>query len=90
MLVLLLSHLVAAALAPLLVRWWGRQAFLALALVPAAGFGWLLTRLATVTGGGESRWSQHASLALLYPAAGADPLSRERRCGAVLFPGRKR
>ncbi|HZB18687.1 MAG TPA: Na+/H+ antiporter subunit A, partial [Blastococcus sp.] len=53
MLALLLSHLVAAVAAPLLVRWWGRRAFLALALVPAVGFGWLLAQLATVTGGGE-------------------------------------
>lgn len=53
MLVLLLVHLAAAALAPLLVRWWGRQAFLVLALVPAAAFGWVLTRLTTVTDGGE-------------------------------------
>ena len=39
----------------MLVRWWGRQAFLALALVPAAAFGWVLAQLATVTGGGEVR-----------------------------------
>jgi multicomponent Na+:H+ antiporter subunit A len=49
----LLLHLLAAVLAPVLVRWWGRQAFLVLALVPAAAFGWLLAQLATVTGGGE-------------------------------------
>jgi multicomponent Na+:H+ antiporter subunit A len=53
--VLLLLHLLAAVLAPVLVRWWGRQAFLVLALVPAAAFGWLLARFATVTGGGEVR-----------------------------------
>ncbi|CCG01456.1 Na+/H+ antiporter subunit A [Blastococcus saxobsidens] len=53
MLAVLLLHLLAAGSAPLLVRWWGRQAFLVLALVPAAGFGWLLTRLTTVTGGGD-------------------------------------
>jgi multicomponent Na+:H+ antiporter subunit A len=52
---LLLLHLIAAVLAPLLVRWWGRQAFLALALVPAAAFGWVLAQLATVTGGDEVR-----------------------------------
>jgi multicomponent Na+:H+ antiporter subunit A len=52
---LLLLHLLAAVLAPVLVRWWGRQAFLALALVPAAGFGWVLAQLATVTGGDEVR-----------------------------------
>ncbi|RZU34218.1 Na+/H+ antiporter subunit A [Blastococcus saxobsidens] len=53
MLALLLLHLVAAVLAPVLVRWWGRDAFLALALVPAASFVWVLTRLTGVTGGGE-------------------------------------
>ncbi|CAA9245080.1 MAG: Na(+) H(+) antiporter subunit A / Na(+) H(+) antiporter subunit B, partial [uncultured Blastococcus sp.] len=53
MLAVLLLHLVAAVLAPVLVRWRGRTAFLLLALVPAAGFGWALTRLATVTDGGE-------------------------------------
>jgi multicomponent Na+:H+ antiporter subunit A len=54
-LAVLLLHLLAAVLAPVLVRWWGRQAFLALALVPAAGFAWLLAQLGTVTGGGEVR-----------------------------------
>ncbi|MDT0277451.1 Na+/H+ antiporter subunit A [Blastococcus goldschmidtiae] len=49
---LLLLHLVAAVLAPVLVRRWGRDAFLALALVPAAAFVWVLTQLRTVTGGG--------------------------------------
>jgi multicomponent Na+:H+ antiporter subunit A len=52
---LLLLHLGAAVVAPLLVRWWGRQAFLALALVPAVSFGWVMAQLATVTGGGEVR-----------------------------------
>src|SRR4051794_34743661 len=50
---LLLLHLVAAVVAPVLVRWWGRQAFLALAMVPAVAFGWILAQLGTVTGGGE-------------------------------------
>ena len=54
---LLLLHVLAAILAPVLVRWWGRQAFLALALVPGAAFGWVLTRVGTVTGGGEARES---------------------------------
>ena len=44
MLVLLLLHLVAALLAPLLVRWWGPRACYPLALVPAAAFGWALAR----------------------------------------------
>jgi multicomponent Na+:H+ antiporter subunit A len=52
---LLVLHLLAALAAPLLVRWWGRQAFLALALVPAAACGWVLGRLGTVTGGGDVR-----------------------------------
>lgn len=55
MLALLLLHLVAATAAPLLVRWWGRQAFLALALVPAAAFAWTMAQLGTVTGGDEVR-----------------------------------
>ncbi|SHN86657.1 multisubunit sodium/proton antiporter, MrpA subunit (TC 2.A.63.1)/multisubunit sodium/proton antiporter, MrpB subunit (TC 2.A.63.1) [Geodermatophilus obscurus] len=55
MLVLLLLHLIAGVLAPVLVRWWGRQAFLALALVPAAGFGWVLSRLGPVLAGEELR-----------------------------------
>ncbi|MCW2676554.1 MAG: mnhA [Modestobacter sp.] len=52
---LLVLHLVAALGAPVLVRWWGRQAFLVLALVPTAAFGWVLGQLGTVTGGGEVR-----------------------------------
>ncbi len=55
MLILLLLHLGAALLAPVLVRWWGRAAFLALALVPAAAFVWVLTRWTAVTGGGDVR-----------------------------------
>ena len=53
MTVLLLVHVAAALAAPVLVRWWGRQAFLALALAPAAGLVWVLTRLPTVLDGGE-------------------------------------
>lgn len=55
MLPLLLLHLAAAALAPVLVRRWGRQAFVVLAAVPAAAFGWTLAQLGTVTGGGAVR-----------------------------------
>ncbi|MGY1746099.1 Na+/H+ antiporter subunit A [Blastococcus sp. SYSU D00695] len=55
MLVLLLLHLLAAVLAPALVRWWGRQAFLALALVPAVAFGWVLARVPAVLDGREVR-----------------------------------
>ncbi|WP_116449565.1 Na+/H+ antiporter subunit A [Blastococcus litoris] len=54
MLVLLLAHLLAAVIAPVLVRRWGRNAFLALALVPLAGFVWVLTQLGAVTGGGAA------------------------------------
>jgi multicomponent Na+:H+ antiporter subunit A len=54
---LLLLHLSAAVLAPVLVRWWGRQAFLVLALVPGAAFAWVLTRIAEVAGGREVRES---------------------------------
>jgi multicomponent Na+:H+ antiporter subunit A len=49
---LLLLHLIAAMAAPVLVRWWGRTAFLALALVPAAGFAWVVAQLGTVLDGG--------------------------------------
>jgi multicomponent Na+:H+ antiporter subunit A len=52
---LLLLHLLAGALAPVLVRWWGRQAFLALALVPAASFAWVLSRLGPVLAGDDVR-----------------------------------
>jgi multicomponent Na+:H+ antiporter subunit A len=52
---LLLLHLLAGVLAPVLVRWWGRQAFLVLALVPAAGFAWVLSRLGPVLAGDEVR-----------------------------------
>ncbi|MCA0144805.1 Na+/H+ antiporter subunit A [Blastococcus sp. LR1] len=52
MLALLLLHLVAAVLAPVLLRWWGRNALLVLALVPAAAFGWVLSRLGRITDGG--------------------------------------
>jgi multicomponent Na+:H+ antiporter subunit A len=53
--VLLLAFFVAAACAPVLARWWGRQALLALALVPAAGLVWALAQLPTVVEGGEVR-----------------------------------
>ncbi|MCD2192649.1 Na+/H+ antiporter subunit A [Actinomycetospora endophytica] len=53
MLVLIGVHALAALLAPSLVRALGRRAFLVLALVPAAAFVWILTRLPTVVAGGE-------------------------------------
>ncbi|WP_320064547.1 Na+/H+ antiporter subunit A [Micromonospora sp. RTGN7] len=52
MLVLLILHLVAALVAPLLVRWWGPRACYPLALVPAAAFGWALARTPAVRDGG--------------------------------------
>ena len=52
---LLIAHLAAAVCAPVLVRLLGRQAFLVLALVPAASCAWLLARLGAVTGGGDVR-----------------------------------
>ena len=48
---LLALHLVAALVAPPLVRWWGRSAYLALALVPGAAFVWVLAQLSAVTDG---------------------------------------
>lgn len=53
MLVLVLSHAVAALAAPALVRRAGRWAFLGLALVPAVTVGWALTHTATVLDGGR-------------------------------------
>ncbi|WP_435205911.1 Na+/H+ antiporter subunit A [Micromonospora sp. bgisy143] len=52
MLVLLILHLVAAIVAPLLVRWWGPRACYPLALAPAAAFGWALARTPAVGHGG--------------------------------------
>lgn len=52
MLVLLLVHFLAAAVAPVLVGVLGRRAFLLLAVVPAAAFGWALTWTARIADGG--------------------------------------
>ncbi|WP_433537573.1 Na+/H+ antiporter subunit A [Micromonospora sp. CA-249363] len=52
MLVLLILHVVAALVAPLLVRWWGPRACYPLALAPAAAFGWALARTPAVGHGG--------------------------------------
>ncbi|SBT38115.1 Na+/H+ antiporter subunit A [Micromonospora narathiwatensis] len=52
MLVLLILHLVAALLAPLLVRRWGPRACYPLALAPAATFGWAVAHTGTVRTGG--------------------------------------
>ena len=43
MLAVLFAHAVAAAVAPVLVRRWGRQAFYPLALVPLVSLGWVAT-----------------------------------------------
>ncbi|ASW54107.1 Na+/H+ antiporter subunit A [Plantactinospora sp. KBS50] len=60
MLVLLILHLAAALVAPVLVRWWGRAACAVLALVPAATAGWAVARTGTFRDGGEAvetyRW----------------------------------
>ncbi|MBS4754260.1 Na+/H+ antiporter subunit A [Nocardioides sp. zg-ZUI104] len=50
--VLLVAHAVAALLAPWLVRLLGRRAFAALALVPLAGFAWVLAQTGAVQDGG--------------------------------------
>ncbi|MGB7383770.1 MAG: proton-conducting transporter membrane subunit, partial [Rhodococcus sp. (in: high G+C Gram-positive bacteria)] len=42
MLAILIAHTVAALCAPMLVRWWGRNAFFALALVPLVSLGWVV------------------------------------------------
>ena len=52
MLVLLILHLVAALVAPLLVRWWGPRAFYPLALPPAAAFAWAVAHTPAVRAGG--------------------------------------
>lgn len=63
---LLALHLVAAAGAPLLVRFLDRRAFVVLALVPAASFAYLLPRALDVTSGASGpvveRWSWIPSL----------------------------
>lgn len=48
MLAVLLAHAVAAVLAPLVVRKFGRNGFYPLALVPLASLGWVLAKWGTV------------------------------------------
>ncbi len=48
---LLLAHAIAALLAPVLVRWWGRRAFWVLALPPAAAVLWALASTGAATAG---------------------------------------
>lgn len=52
MLQLLVLHLVAAVVAPLLIRGMGRRAMLVLALVPATAFGWAVLHTGAVSDGG--------------------------------------
>ncbi|MEU3455442.1 Na+/H+ antiporter subunit A [Micromonospora sp. NPDC006766] len=52
MLVLLILHLVAALLAPQLVKKWGPRACYPLALAPAATFGWAVAHTGTIRAGG--------------------------------------
>ncbi len=51
MLVLLVAHLIAAALAPALAGRLGRRAFYVLATAPAAGLGWALAHLTAIADG---------------------------------------
>lgn len=51
MITVLAVHFSVAVLAPFLFRMWGRNAFYALAVVPAASFAWLVAQHAPVYGG---------------------------------------
>ncbi|WP_137120111.1 Na+/H+ antiporter subunit A [Segeticoccus rhizosphaerae] len=51
MITLLVAHVVLAAAAPALVRWWGSRAFIVLAAPPAAAAVWVLTQTSTVLAG---------------------------------------
>ncbi|MEI2775488.1 MAG: Na+/H+ antiporter subunit A [Tetrasphaera sp.] len=51
LLVLLLAHAVAGALAPALVRWWGRWAFVGLAIVPGSAAIWAGLRFGAARSG---------------------------------------
>lgn len=64
----LIAHFIAAAVAPLLVRRWGRNAFLALAVVPGISAAWALSQLPTILRGQELTssytWAEEFSLRL--------------------------
>ncbi|NYH53169.1 multicomponent Na+:H+ antiporter subunit A [Nocardiopsis arvandica] len=64
----LIAHFVAAAIAPLLVRQWGRNAFLALAVVPGASTVWALFQVPAVLRGetlsSSMPWAPEFSLRL--------------------------
>ncbi len=53
MFALVVLQFLAAAIAPALIRWLDRRAFLLLALAPLAGFIWALRQTAAVTGSGS-------------------------------------
>ncbi|MEV2275729.1 Na+/H+ antiporter subunit A [Nocardiopsis sp. NPDC049922] len=65
---MLVAHFVAAAIAPLLVRWWGRNAFVALALVPGAATVWALLQTPVIARGdalsSSIAWAPQFSLRL--------------------------
>ena len=68
MLALLVAHVVAASLAPMLVRWLGPRACYLLAMVPAAGLGWALIHSVAMREGRAMAeaypWVRHVGLAL--------------------------
>lgn len=70
MLVLIAAHLVAAALAPVLVTWLRRPALLLLAAVPATGFAWAVAMTGRVRDGGaveqQVRWVESLGLELSF------------------------
>ncbi|MFC7326580.1 Na+/H+ antiporter subunit A [Marinactinospora rubrisoli] len=70
MVALLVAHLVAALAAPLLVRRWGRNAFLPLAAVPGAATVWALLRAPGVVAGHPVEvavpWAPEFSLTLAF------------------------
>jgi multicomponent Na+:H+ antiporter subunit A len=74
-LVLLTAHLIAATLAPVLVRRLGRPAFYVLAMVPAAGLVWASARTAAVRDG--------RAVAEVYPWAGRLHLELALRMGTL-------
>ena len=70
MIELLTAHVVAALCAPVLLRWWGRRAFLVLALAPASAVVWALSWTSEVmTGNGPvavTRWVPTLGLELAF------------------------
>ncbi|MDE3722507.1 Na+/H+ antiporter subunit A [Nocardiopsis sp. N85] len=65
---MLIAHFIVAAIAPLLVRLWGRNAFLALAVVPGVSTVWALFQIPTILNGGalsgSVEWAPAFSLRL--------------------------